>query len=609
MAVLIPRLGAARFDSGGEQRLAERLGEKLEENTLVWHNVPVGPRGRHPDFLILHPHQGLLVLEVKDWRIDSIGRADKLQVQLITSRGLVTTVNPSEQAREYMFVVKNLLEREPLLQCPAGSAYAGRLAAPFGFGVVLTNITRRQFDATDLRSVIAPSRVLCRDEMTESVDDEGFRRALWAMVSPRLGPPLSVPQIDRIRGIVFPEIVVRDDRQRALFADVEEDTDERLLLVMDLQQEQLARNIREGHRIIRGVAGSGKTMLLTFRAEQVAKAATRPVLVLCYGSTLAARLEAQMQGRGIEDRVVVHTFHRWCRRMLVQYGLPVPKRDAFADSEALFAAMVDQMIRAVDAGLIPIGQYDAVLIDEAHDFEHAWLQLAARMVNQDTKSLFIVYDNAQSIYGKKKTPVWAHLGIEAKGRTTVMKLNYRNTQEICAFARQFASDILAEPYEDDEGQSTTLLPESSGRRGVEPIVQRRANANDEADAAAQWLLERHRAGYAWKDMVVLAPGKRNWREPLAKALFREGIPYRMLLGDPKLGPDFDGDHVHVMTLHAVKGLEFPAVVVVGIGDLPWKMQTIEDAARLLYVAMTRATHVLTISYSKPSMLVERLLSI
>ena len=350
-------------------------------------------------------------------------------------------------------------------------------------------------------------------------------------------------------------------------------------------------------------------MLLTFRAEQVAKAATRPVLVLCYAGTLAARLEAQMQDRGVEDRVVVHTFHRWCRRMLFQYDLPVPRRQDFADDDALFAAMVERMIAAVDTGLIPIGQYDAVLIDEAHDFEQAWLQLAARMVSPQTKSLFIVYDSAQSIYGKRTTPVWSRLGIEAKGRTTVMRLNYRNTNEICAFARQFAADILAEPFEDEDGLSTIMLPESSGRRGVEPVVQQRTNANDESQAAARWLAEKHRAGYAWRDMVVLAPGKRNWRGPIQNALDREGIPSRMLLGDKRIGPEFAGDHVHVMTLHAVKGLEFPAVAVLGIGDLPWKSQTLEDAARLLYVAMTRATHALLISHSKRSDLVERVLAI
>ncbi len=609
MAILIPRLGTARFDSAGEARLAERLGEKLEENALVWHNVPIGPRGRHPDFVILHPHQGLLVLEVKDWRIDAIARADKLSVDLITSSGLVTTANPIEQARQYLFAVKDLLERDPLLRCAPGSAFAGRLAAPFGFGVVFANITRKQFDATDLRLVMPAGRVLCRDEMAESIDDDAFRTMLWRMVSPRLGAPLSLPQIDRIRGLVFPEVVVRDDRQRSLLDEDDGNTDERLLHVMDLQQEQLARSLGEGHRIVRGVAGSGKTMLLTFRAEHIAKVASRPVLVLCYGSTLAARLEGQMQDRDVEYRVLVHTFHRWCRRMLAQYGLPVPASDAFPDPGAFYAALVDRLIAAVDAGHVPVGQYDAVLIDEAHDFEHAWLALAARMVHPDSRSLFIVYDNAQSIYGKRKQPVWSQLGIEAKGRTTVMKLNYRNTREICTFARRFASDILAEPFEDDAGATTTMLPESSGRRGVEPIVQMRRGSADEANACAQWLLDRRRAGYAWRDLAVLAPGKRNWRAPLLKALTREGIPVRMLLGDKALKPDFAADEVHVMTLHAVKGLEFPAVAVVGIGDLPWKRQTIEEAARLLYVGMTRATHALSISYSKSSELVERLLAV
>ena len=63
---LIPTLGAARFDARGELRLAERLKDCLEDNAWVWHNIPVGPFGRHPDFVTLHPQQGIVVLEVKD---------------------------------------------------------------------------------------------------------------------------------------------------------------------------------------------------------------------------------------------------------------------------------------------------------------------------------------------------------------------------------------------------------------------------------------------------------------------------------------------------------------------------------------------------------------
>lgn len=86
MATLIPSLGAARFDARGELRLAERLKVCLEDNAWVWHNIPVGPFGRHPDFVALHPQQGIVVLEVKDWRLDTIANANSKQVELITDR-------------------------------------------------------------------------------------------------------------------------------------------------------------------------------------------------------------------------------------------------------------------------------------------------------------------------------------------------------------------------------------------------------------------------------------------------------------------------------------------------------------------------------------------
>src|SRR5262245_43361057 len=89
MATLIPSLGSARFDSPGEHRLAERLKDFLDENAVVWHNLPVGPRSWHPDFIIVHPANGLLVLEVKDWRLESIVLAVKAKVELLTSRGIV----------------------------------------------------------------------------------------------------------------------------------------------------------------------------------------------------------------------------------------------------------------------------------------------------------------------------------------------------------------------------------------------------------------------------------------------------------------------------------------------------------------------------------------
>lgn len=605
MATLIPSLGAAAFDSRGERRLAERLREFLEDNACVWHNLPVGPRGRHPDFVVIHPGHGLLVLEVKDWRLDSVLSATKYEVELLTERGPVQQKNPFEQVRGYTFDVVRELERDRQLVFPPGHPFKGRPIAPFGWGVAFANITRKQFDQTDLGEVFPPQRCVFRDEMSEGADAEAFRTRLWAMVSPRIGPPLTLPQFDRMRALLFPEVRIRQIAL-PLEAPQDDETADRLLAVMDLQQEQLARSLGDGHRIVRGVAGSGKTLILAFRAEYLARSATRPVLVLCYANGIAGRLEDVMQERGLEDRVQVSTFHSWCYRMLRTYDIASPGEREIPDFTRRLAASVDLVAEAVEKGHIPSGQYDAVLVDEAHDFEPQWLALAARMVSPDKRSLMIVYDDMQAIYKGRKRPVWRQLGIEAAGRTTVLKINYRNTAQILGFARRFAADVLGAPGVQADDEASVLLPEDAGRQGVEPQVRKCVDFDGEAHAIAEWLGARHRAGYTWPQMAVLYP-EHQIGERFARVFAGHGIPLDVAKTN-RNRVTVARAAVRLLSMHTAKGLEFPCVAIGGLGALGRHGGAIEDDVRLTYVAITRATHEACLTYSRTSPLVERLIA-
>lgn len=603
MATLIPSLGSARFDARGELRLAERLKDCLEDNAWVWHNIPVGAFGRHPDFVALHPNQGIVVLEVKDWRLENIGGANSKQVEIINDRGNEWTQNPFEQVRNYMFNVVDTLKRDPLLVNESGS-FKGKPVFSFGHGVAFANITRKQFEQTDLREVFPPERCIFRDEMAEKVDADAFRERVWRMVSPRIGPTLSLPQIDRVRARLFPEIRVT---QIALPLDdpaaISSPADDRQLAVMDMQQELLARSMGEGHRIVRGVAGSGKTLILAFRAEQIARAASRPVLLLSYANGISGRLENAMQDRGVEDKVVASTFHSWCWKMLRTYGLPIPTEKDIPDFSERQAANVQAVLDAAERGLIPGGQYDAVLIDEAHDFEPQWLALAAKMVNPDTKALMIVYDDAQAIYKGRKRPVWKQLGIEAAGRTTVLKVNYRNTAQILRFARKFAADVIGAPGLCAGDESAILMPEDGGREGVEPVVRQCVSHDGEAHAIAEWLIGRKAAGYRWGQMAVLYP-RSVIGETFEKILVKHDVPVDFVKRN-KNRVRTERDAVRLLTMHNAKGLEFPCVAIGGLGELK-KLEDIEDDIRLTYVAITRATHEAFITYSNMSELVGRL---
>lgn len=570
----------------GERRVAQRLESHLEDDYLCWYGVPVGSRGLHPDFLILHPRRGLLVLEVKDWKADTIGSIDRFSATLVLEGRRKQTANPLEQAKQYAYSLKDALEQDPALVSGPGSPYQGRLAFPWGYGVVLTNISRKAFTQAGLEDVIPSDRVICQDEMIESVAPEAFQARLWGMFGVTFRCLLTLPQIDRVRWHLFPEIRVTqgtfdlptpDERVAGVVPDI--------VRVMDLQQEQVARSLGEGHRVIHGVAGSGKTMILGYRAQHLAQALAKPILVLCYNAALAARLQYMMDERGLRDKVSARSFHGWCHDQLRLYHVPMPQ----AEGQMYFQRLVEAVIRGVDRGQIPRAQYGAVLIDEGHDFEAEWLKLVAQMVDSETNSLLVLYDDAQSI---NRSPSrlrfsFAEVGIQARGRTTVLKVNYRNTAEVMALACSFAREVLS-PKEADEDGIPLLLPQSAGRHGELPTLKRIANAKGELDFIVGQARALHGAGAAWKDMAVLFRVNRDG-ERIAAHLTEVGIPVNLFGKSPdrrKFRPA--DDSVKLVTFHSSKGLEFPVVFIPFLEALPYMKDDVPGEARLLYVAMTRA---------------------
>lgn len=599
MAILIPgRNTCLPRMTRGERRLAHRIEEKLEDDYLVWYDVPIGPKRRQPDFVILHPRRGLLVLEVKDWKLDTLHSLDRSRAVIRGDSGEKVVVNPLLQARTYALELVDTLQRDAALVHPRGHAHAGKLALPWGHGVVLTNITRAAFDANELGNVLPEHLVICQDEMTESIDAEAFQQCLWAMFAYRFGNVLTLPQVDRIRWHLFPEIRVRAPLQPDLLAtptpasNVVRIPD--VVRVMDLQQEQLARSLGDGHRVIHGVAGSGKTMILGYRCLHLARQPGQPVLVLCFNRTLAARLAQVIQAHELHAQVDIRSFHSWCAQMLRTYHVPAPEKTG--DNAAFFTAQVEAVIRAVDSGTIPRAQYGAVLIDEGHDFEPDWLRLVAQMVDPATNALLLLYDDAQSIYAKRERRrfSFASVGIEARGRTTILRLNYRNTYEVLAAAKAFASDLF-DGDSSDEDTPDAIPPESVGRHGPPPQLIRCASRAAEAETIATLIDDARNDGCPPDQIAVLW---RHWHhaESIAHALARRGIAFVSARDNRGKDHLFDGEpSVKLVSMHSSKGLEFERVFIPALDTMPGKHDDEAAEAKLLYVAMTRATERLTMS--------------
>lgn len=570
MAQLIPHLNTCLSRmTPGEKRLARRLEALLDDDYLCWYDIPVGRKNRYPDFIILHPARGLLFLEVKDWKPENIIKISKHRVELLTNNGKVNASNPIEQVRQCAYQVITMLQSDSQLVAEDGD-YKGKLKFPYGYGVVFTHINQSQLMSPEAMAVLPDHMVLCKDEIPDKGDPEAFQQQLWDMFNYTFNQKLSLPDIERIRWHLFPELRI-ESTQTDLFFEVEEEDSSPeiahivpdLIKVMDLQQEQLARNLGEGHRVIHGVAGSGKTMILGFRAFQLAQTMSKPILVLCFNISLAAHLRHYVAEKKVEHKVQVYHFHDWCGQQIKTYHCSVPEGEA-----PYYERQVMAVIRGVEKSQIPRAQYGAVLIDEGHDFEPEWLQLITQMVDPETDSLLLLYDDAQSIYKKhsKLDFSLSSVGIKARGRTTILKLNYRNTREILEFAYKFAQEFISES-ESDEDHIPVIAPESAGSTGPAPVFRLFEQDDEELEYIICCVKKWIGSGHTPNDIAILVPGNKT-AQMIADRLDRAGISNLCMIGkEHKAAYNPKQPLVSVLTLYSSKGLEFETVILADIDKI------------------------------------------
>jgi superfamily I DNA/RNA helicase len=241
-----------------------------------------------------------------------------------------------------------------------------------------------------------------------------------------------------------------------------------------------------------------------------------------------------------------------------------------------------------------------LLIDEAHDLADEWLAAVVQMVDPATKSLLVMYDDAQSIYQKSRRKLsFSKLGIEAQGRTEILKINYRNTTEVLALAMECADGILHDARAEED--MPLVIPQSAGRSGPLPTFQRFEGGLQEAAHVAGAIAELIAQGRAPGDIAVLSP---TWRslDTMRAAIEQAGVACSPRKFDRRAPPG--PPSVKLTTLHSSKGLEFPVVFVVGLDELDCSHAKRIDELRLLYVGMTRATHQLALSAMGTSAIVD-----
>jgi superfamily I DNA/RNA helicase len=237
-------------------------------------------------------------------------------------------------------------------------------------------------------------------------------------------------------------------------------------------------------------------------------------------------------------------------------------------------------------------------LDEAQDFSTSALKFALGLLEPGQDDFVVVADAAQNIFRRKFS--WRQAGIQAQGRTMILRKNYRNTKEILEFASQFLLESKALHFEevpDEEDSEALIPPEAAVRSGERPIVKVLSTVADEVHETVSQV-ESWLSGSQAKPRsiaVLYASAQQKRTEAIRESLVGRGIDV-FWLSNPRKKDDRDHladakEPVVLSTIQSAKGLEFPRVVLCGI----WDERDDEDVnRRLSYVGMTRATDELAV---------------
>ncbi|MEO0738523.1 MAG: 3'-5' exonuclease [Cyanobacteria bacterium J06649_12] len=603
MALMVPDTIPSKA-SQGEKLLFKILSTQLPDDFIVWYEPRVNDL--YPDFIILGPEFGLLVLEVKGWYAAQVVRGNNNFFDIRWQRGdiakIETCQHPLKQGHGYFGSVADKLKGYPILCEPEGN-YQGRLCFPVAVGAVMSNMTEAQARDENLYVLLEQPAVAYRDELLSwaNLSSAVLIQRLKAMFTKAdfSFAALTDDQVSTIKGILHPEVAIKEvpAKQTSLSFEPEQPlpSTATILLSLDAEQERMAREMKGGHRLISGVAGSGKTLILTARAKALANRLTQHrILILCFNITLAAQLRSQLscdtRNPQYKDRIEVLHFHGWARTLLGR--LPNPRQ--FTNDEAYNQTLGEKVLAKLET-LPPEQRWDSVLVDEAHTFSQSWFTCCVAALKDPVDGdLLIVSDGNQSLYKRNKF-TWKSAGIKAIGRSQRLTQNYRNTQEILTAAWGV---LQSNDKTDADATFPAVEPSAALRCGPKPKVHMTRSKTAAGDATIAQIKALLNASYSPSDIAILYRWKSRREENAFNSILGQlqelNVAHYWVTENQATKHNYDAQRpgIRVITTLSSLGLEFKVVLLLWAEQF-WDCQSSDSdkaslAQRQLYVALTRA---------------------
>ena len=247
--------------------------------------------------------------------------------------------------------------------------------------------------------------------------------------------------------------------------------------------------------------------------------------------------------------------------------------------------------------------YDFVVIDEAQDVSIAQLRFLAALGARRSDRLFFAGDLGQRIFQQPFS--WKALGVDVRGRSTTLRINYRTSHQI----RTQADRLLGPHMSDVDGNLEERRGTVSLFNGPSPTIETLSDLGQETKSVGAWLKARAKEGLEPHEIAIFVRSSAQLDRARAAA-GRASLPFKVL--DDNV--ETSAGSASICTMYLAKGLEFRAVAVMACDDevipLQERIETVADDAdledvynterHLLYVACTRARDHLLVSSVAPA---------
>jgi len=596
-----PSIQQLKSASSGERKVYQLLEHVFqEENAIIWHEPKA--LNRYTDFIVWLPKHGLLVIEVKDWSKD---RFETLNPETFTGRFYnnnhaksVAVQNPEQQVRKCMLNILNQFKKTAIFLQQNGH-YQGNVKFPISSCVIYTEL--KEQDAHEiglsLPSISTVHKTIYKDDLRLVAENKTFKNKLIAAFKD-VGfsfEALSYAEEKFLRYMIFPEIRVNEFKQDELFA-----VEPQEVKALDLSQESIAKNIGDGHRILKGVAGSGKTLVLACRAKYLKTIyPDYKILVVCYNNSLCNHLR-QMFGDDFNGKIEVLNFHSVVKK-ITSANLSMLKNEKQTDYNSRVGQILLDYLEESD--LSDTQQYDAILIDEGQDFAQEWIIGLSKLVKAESNNILFCYDPAQNIFNRKK-PSWRSVGLQVQGKKPVELYKcYRNTKEILDIAKAFLNPKQFESLQNNDEYDRVLDPDTGEcKTGEYPSIYHENDVRHLADLIARKIRQLLKSDVVPRDIAVLQAKSAEYDIFIneLKTKLESYVPGAeaefIFSSAEKKALDLNKNSIKIMNVESSKGLEFPHVFFVGLDHMPrlGENRDLDSERKLAYVGMTRAQNKLFI---------------